>query len=359
MSADASLTVERAEATRRGWTWKILTGYGWRAVVLALVGVLLWRAVVPQFGEAWRASRHLTFAAIPFVVLGLLLELGAFSAYAGMTYSALPHAERPRYRMMWGVNITGIAITNTMPAGGAVTLGYRFRMLDRMGTPRAVAAGSLMMEMPVSSLALSALFVIAVAVFLPASLEGGEVVAVAFAVVVVFVAAATAMFLAAVRCRGVMHMLLRVLPSAFGRRAARFVGGSLAAMAALASDRGRLGATAVNAMTNWACDSAAFCAFLAMAGPLPTIRGPLLAYALTSVISLVPITPGGLGVVEAVLVPTLVGFGVSPSHAALGVTTWRLAQFWLPIALGGSVGVVALTRAGVRRTSRVGAATLR
>jgi hypothetical protein len=50
--------------------------------------------------------------------------------------------------------------------------------------------------------------------------------------------------------------------------------------------------------------------------------------------AVIPITPGGLGIIEGIMIPTLVGFGVPRSVALLGVPAWRLAQFWLPIPLG-------------------------
>ena len=48
----------------------------------------------------------------------------------------------------------------------------------------------------------------------------------------------------------------------------------------------------------------------------------------------VPITPGGLGVIEAVLIPTLVAFGAPAAVAAVGVVAYRLVNFWLPIPVG-------------------------
>ena len=48
---------------------------------------------------------------------------------------------------------------------------------------------------------------------------------------------------------------------------------------------------------------------------------------------LLPITPSGLGVVEGVLIPAVVSLGASASVALLGVLTWRLVQFWLPVPL--------------------------
>ena len=41
------------------------------------------------------------------------------------------------------------------------------------------------------------------------------------------------------------------------------------------------------------------------------------------------------GIVEGIYIPTLVGFGLSRSVATLGVISYRVAQYWLPILLGG------------------------
>ena len=60
----------------------------------------------------------------------------------------------------------------------------------------------------------------------------------------------------------------------------------------------------------------------------------LVAFGLANVLAAIPITPGGLGVVEAVLTSTLVGFGLDRGTAAISVITYRLAAFWLPIPLG-------------------------
>jgi uncharacterized membrane protein YbhN (UPF0104 family) len=47
-----------------------------------------------------------------------------------------------------------------------------------------------------------------------------------------------------------------------------------------------------------------------------------------------PISPSGLGISDALLIPTLIAFGAGHSDAVLGVITWRLLSFWLPIPLG-------------------------
>ena len=65
------------------------------------------------------------------------------------------------------------------------------------------------------------------------------------------------------------------------------------------------------------------------------IDGIIVAFALANVLAAVPLTPGGLGVVEAVLPSALVGFGAPRGTAVLGVVVYRLVNFWLPIPIGG------------------------
>jgi hypothetical protein len=81
-------------------------------------------------------------------------------------------------------------------------------------------------------------------------------------------------------------------------------------------------------------DASSLWVFVAAFGHLMTPYGLLVAYGLANVMAVVPITPGGLGVVEGILVPTLVGFGSPRGVAILGVITYRLVNFWLPIPVG-------------------------
>jgi uncharacterized protein (TIRG00374 family) len=60
----------------------------------------------------------------------------------------------------------------------------------------------------------------------------------------------------------------------------------------------------------------------------------LLAYVTGSLLGMVPLTPGGLGFVEAGLTGTLVLAGVDPGAAAAATLAYRLASFWLPLPAG-------------------------
>ena len=52
------------------------------------------------------------------------------------------------------------------------------------------------------------------------------------------------------------------------------------------------------------------------------------------VLAALPVTPAGVGVVEAFLIPSLVGFGVPRGSAILGVLAWRALSFLAPIPIG-------------------------
>ena len=85
---------------------------------------------------------------------------------------------------------------------------------------------------------------------------------------------------------------------------------------------------------NWLLDLLALWLFLRAFGGSISFDGLLVAFGLANVLASIPITPGGLGIVEGVYIPTLVGFGVPVATATVTVLTYRIAQFWLPILMG-------------------------
>ena len=88
------------------------------------------------------------------------------------------------------------------------------------------------------------------------------------------------------------------------------------------------------AAANWVFDIAALWCSCAPFGGSVAIDGLVVSFGIANVLSSVPITPGGLGVVEGIYIPTLVGFGLGRSTATVGVLTYRVAQYWIPIVIG-------------------------
>ena len=63
--------------------------------------------------------------------------------------------------------------------------------------------------------------------------------------------------------------------------------------------------------------------------------GPLaVAYAAANIASAIPVTPGGLGVIEVTLVAITVGFGAPRATAVLAVLGYRIVNYWLPLLPG-------------------------
>jgi uncharacterized protein (TIRG00374 family) len=108
-----------------------------------------------------------------------------------------------------------------------------------------------------------------------------------------------------------------------------------ARLSELLADRPLLARAVLWAALNWLLDAASLWVFVAAFGHHVGPDGLLVAYGLAYVLAAIPITPGGLGVVEATLTTMLVAFGTPRGIALLGVVTYRLVNFWLPIPLGG------------------------
>ncbi len=74
--------------------------------------------------------------------------------------------------------------------------------------------------------------------------------------------------------------------------------------------------------------------------------GPLtVAYAAANIASAIPLTPGGLGVIEVTLVAVTVGFGAPRATAVLAVLGYRIVNYWLPLV----PGAIAYIRLRLRR----------
>jgi uncharacterized protein (TIRG00374 family) len=85
---------------------------------------------------------------------------------------------------------------------------------------------------------------------------------------------------------------------------------------------------------NWLLDLAALLFALAAVGAQPRASVVLLAYVVSAFLGMIPITPGGLGFVEAGLVGTLGLAGIGADQALLATLVYRLAAYWMPLPAG-------------------------
>ena len=88
----------------------------------------------------------------------------------------------------------------------------------------------------------------------------------------------------------------------------------------------------------WALDCACLWVCLRAYGQTVAPELAVSAYGVANLVGMLPITPGGIGVIEGLLVPSLLATGAAAGAVVLGVLTWRLLQYWLPVPLAVLVG---------------------
>lgn len=91
---------------------------------------------------------------------------------------------------------------------------------------------------------------------------------------------------------------------------------------------------ALASLGKWGFDYLALVFAVRGAGHDDTSSVLLLAFVTAALLGRIPVTPGGLGFVEAGLAGTLVMAGVSTGDAATATLAYRLISYWLPIPLG-------------------------
>jgi uncharacterized protein (TIRG00374 family) len=102
----------------------------------------------------------------------------------------------------------------------------------------------------------------------------------------------------------------------------------------------------LGALGKWGFDYVALLCVLAALSVDPEPALVLLAYAAAALLGMIPVTPGGLGFVEAGLAGLLVLAGVSAGDAAVATLAYRLVSFWLPLPVGAVAWWLARRRYG-------------
>jgi len=326
----------------------------WRAFLFVVLVLVVWLVLIPQFADARTALESLGQISFPLLVLGLVLELASIACYSVLSRATLNRASRPRYLTILRIDMATQGVNNTVPGGGPTSTAVKYRWLMLAGTRPANAVTGTTIEIATSVLTLGGMFGIAIAVSAAAVHANPEYIVAG--VVVIGVALLSLIAIVLLRSRrertlGVVRRLARRVPYLSEDAAVRFVGMLGDQLDEYQSKRGRLVIAVAWAAANWILDVASLWVFLLAFGFAESPWHLLVAYALACLVGLVPITPGGLGIIEGVLVPAIIGFGTPHGIALLGVLSWRLVQYWLPMPL--SVFAYLSLRAGpLRRSER-------
>lgn len=300
-------------------------------------------ALVPRLAGLEAVRRAVANAPWWAMPIALALETASLSSYAELDVVALrgvgAQVARPAVYL---VNISGTALGKALPGGTTASLPFTVRMLQATGVEPALAVAALGGSGLLASVVLS-VFLIAAAVlgviFGRGDAFAAGVLALATVVVAVGVAARPALddpdriatgverlfrFVA----RGPLRRRLR--PHEIGAAVGKGVGG----FRDLAANRGSMVRATGWAGASWAFDFAAFATIALSVGRRVPLGGLPLAYVIGQMAAAVPLTPGGVGVVETTMAAALVAQGVPATTAAVTVLGWRLVSHWLPLALG-------------------------
>ena len=294
--------------------------------------------VLPQFAGA-KHSLHLLAALNPWLVgIAVVCECAAIYSYVELTRTVLyPHSPS-RYNTL-RVNLAGLAISHVVPGGTAPAGALSYRIFNELGVPKETNAFGLATQGSGSAVVLNIIFWIALVISIPlrgfnpaygfAALAGVFLLGAFFGTILLITRGqrhADAWLRAAAR-----HMPV-INPDKVGELLTKVAG----RITMLINNRRTLWWAFTWAGLNWLLDAACLWVFVWAFGTALSPVGLLVAYGLANILAAIPITPAGLGVVEGVLIPTLVGFGVPHGQAILAVLSYRLINFWIPIPIGGA-----------------------
>jgi uncharacterized protein (TIRG00374 family) len=318
----------------RSWfrrAWPIL-----RFVVgLVILALVLWE-LSTHFDELSGLSQvlqHLKWWWIPIAVAS---EVASFVCYAALQNEFLKAGSlrAPRVPLL-EMTFATQAIANSLPGGNAVGAVYDFRWYRRFGSDDTLAAWSLVGTIVASAVTLS---LVATAGLALAASEGASL-----DLIPVIIGA----FLATVGI-GALFVYERPLVAVVTwsiHASRRLVGRPRGDMESTINrivhwmTTIRLGWPQIRNIVlwgtaNWLFDCACFAMmFLAVNASIPW-KGLLLAYGAGQLAAMLPITPGGLGVVEGSITIALVAFGGAQATTVDAVLMYRLISFWLVLGAG-------------------------
>lgn len=310
-----------------------------RRVVLGLVLVLVLEyLVLPQIAGARRSLGLLSDVNLLYVLAGFGLVAASLVAYTQLTRGVLPrNTATPRFWTVLRIQLSSLAVSHVVPGGAAAGGGLGYRLLTASGVSGPDAGFALATQSIGSAVVLNAILWLGLAVSIP--LRGfnplyATAAIVGLVLVGLFSAAVLALTRGEERAAQLVRRLARRVPLLDEENMDRLIHRLAERLRKLTADRPLMLRTVGWAAANWLLDAGALWVFLLAFGYRAPLDGLIVSYGLAHVLAAIPITPGGLGVVEAVLSATLVGFGATRGVAVLGVIAYRLVNFWLPIPFG-------------------------
>ena len=334
---DKPESITAAEPTKRKSLLKHIPAPLRHGATFFILAIFIIYFVVP---ELTNAGKHLNVLSKinPFWIMGgILLEAASLWAYAILSRSLLPN-NPPSLFTIFRIDLAGNALAHVVPGGTAGSASLGFRLLTVRGVPRQDTAFAIATQGIGSAVVLNMLLWISIFVSIPiAGLHSAyESIALLIGLLALLLIGILifAMTKGEVTASKILRVITKPIPKITEEQVNAFVLKIGSSLRDLGRDRTRLKMAIVWAAANWLLDAASLWAFAASIGHYVLPFELFVAYGVANVLAVLPITPGGLGVVEFVAAGLLTSFGMPYSAALLAVIGWRLVNYWLPIPLG-------------------------
>jgi uncharacterized protein (TIRG00374 family) len=309
-----------------------------RVVQLLLVAFVVIYLVLPQVPKV-RSSLHLLGKVdLRLVPVAVALEAASICCYTNLTRALLPRGQSPPYFALLRIQLSTLAVSHVVPVGSAAGGALGYRLLTRHGIRGTDAAFAMATQGMGSAVVLNLLLWLGLVVSIPvrgfnalygtAALLGVVLIGGFSALVVLLVRGEE-------RAARILRAVTRRVPLVDEEKVHQIVLRLAARLQTLVAERDLVRRAIAWDLGFWLCTAAALWVFIGAFHYWVPVYGLVVAFGLAYVMAALPITPAGLGVVEAVLIPLLVFFGAPVGAATLGVLAYRLVNFWLPIPLGG------------------------
>ena len=346
-----------------------------RWVRWAIFALILWIFVIPIVPGFGDALKKLSEVKTEWLVLGIFLEFTALFFYSMLTHVALGEdASKVSVWTLFRIQLSTRSLGSLVPGGSAASNALGYRMITLAGAEGRDAGFALATAGIGSAVMLNLILWIGLIVSIPGrGVNAFYGTAAILGVIIMVIAAGVVVGLVdrQGRAERVMRWIARRLH--FDQDNAGEVAVHLGdRLRGLRAEPGLLVRVSSWSLLNWTLDILALYVFVRAFGGSVSIVGLVISFGLANIFASIPITPGGLGLVESIYIPSLVGFGLSTTTATVSVLSYRLVQFWLPILVGGACylslrfGKYALKQAGElksikkyadlgnsRRTSRI------
>jgi putative heme transporter len=334
---------------RRRWWWRILRGV--LSLTIIALGIYFLAARAHEIQNAWGLVRR---TQLRWLGAAVLFEFASMIVFARLQRGLLrAGGVSLPLRTMTEITVAGNAVAATLPGGVAWAAAWVFGQLSRRGVDRFLRVWVFLVAGAVSSFAL--FLVVGGGIWLAGN--RGPVAGLRWGVLVLAMIPVAALILFPLRSSAparrsteALKRLVSHLPG--GRQMARAVRSLFTRIERVHLSPAGWAEVLILALLNWLYDCAVLVMSLLALGIHVPWRGIFVIYGITQIAAALPITPGGLGVVEGTLAALLHAYGVPTEQAIAAVIVYRFVSFWgfVPIGWTAWISLDVLQRRGRRRT---------